>query len=114
MNNVTKLLTCMHQTQDPKLCPVGSWAAIYFRIREYPDATSSTPINMYMQPGKQQLLRVTSRQVLRSIRAVVECISKGALRYFTNKVGTHSLWSATAMAMYLAGVPVYTIMLIGR
>eukprot|EP00978_Attheya_sp_CCMP212_P021308 scaffold62029_cov65-Attheya_sp.AAC.1 len=29
-------------------------------------------------------------------------------------IGTHSIRSAAAMAMYLAGVPVFTIMLIGR
>ena len=66
-----------------------------------------------MQPGTQKLLRVTSMQVIKSIRVVVQCLGKeDALGYSTNKVGTHSLWSA--MAMYLAGIPVYTIMLIGR
>jgi hypothetical protein len=29
-------------------------------------------------------------------------------------IGTHSIRSGAAMAMYLAGVPVFTIMLIGR
>jgi hypothetical protein len=62
----------------------------------------------------QKLLRVTSKQVLTSIRAVVTCIGKDALGYSATNVGTHSLRSAAAMAMYLAGVPVFTIMLIGR
>lgn len=36
------------------------------------------------------------------------------LGFTADDIGTHSLRSAAAMAMYLAGVPVYTIMLIGR
>jgi hypothetical protein len=104
----------MHQTQDPTLCPIRSWAAICSQTREYPDATPSTPVNTYIHPDTQKLLRVTSKQVLTSIRAVVMCIGEDSLGYSTTDVWTHSLRSATAMAMYLAGVPVFTIMLIGR
>jgi hypothetical protein len=32
----------------------------------------------------------------------------------TERLGTHSIQSAAAMAMYTADLPVYTIMLIGR
>ena len=104
----------MHRTQDPTLCPVRSWAAICSRIHEYPDATLSTPVNTYIHPDTQKLLRVTSKQVLTSIRAVVTCIGKDTLGYSATDVGTHSLRSAAAMAMYLTGVPDFTIMLIGR
>jgi hypothetical protein len=43
----------------------------------------------------------------------VQAIGKDILGFDAFEVGTHSLRSAAAMAMYLAGVPVYTIMLIG-
>ena len=62
----------------------------------------------------QKLLSVTSKQVLMSIHAVVMCIGKDTLGYSAAQVGTHSLRSATAMAIYLAVVPVFAIMLIGR
>jgi hypothetical protein len=44
----------------------------------------------------------------------VRAIGRDILGFDAFEVGTHSLRSAAAMAMYLAGVPVYTIMLIGR
>ena len=40
----------VHQTQDPTQCPICSWAAVCYRIHEYPDATPSTPINAYIHP----------------------------------------------------------------
>jgi hypothetical protein len=105
----------MHRTQDSTLSPICSWAAVRSRIREYPDATRpSTPINAYIHPDTQKLPRVTSEQVLTSIRAVITCIGKDTIGYSAAEVGTHSLWSAAAMAMYLVGVPVFTMMLIGR
>ena len=104
----------MHQTQDPMLFPGRSWAAVCSRIRKYPDATYSTLVNTYIHLETRKLLRVTSKQVLTSIRAVITCIGKDALSYFATKVGTHSLRSAAATAMHLAGVLVFTIMLIGR
>jgi hypothetical protein len=39
---------------------------------------------------------------------------KDVLGFEAWEVGAHSIQSAVAMAMYLAGIPVYTIMLIGR
>ena len=101
----------MHCTEDPTLCPVRSWAAVCSRIRAYPGATPSTPVNTYIYPVTQKLLCVTSKQVLTSIRAVVTCIGKDELGYSGTNVGTHSLRSAAAMAMYLAGVSVFAIML---
>ena len=41
-------------------------------------------------------------------------IGRDHLGYGELEIGTHSFRSGAAMAMYLAGVPVFTIMLIGR
>ncbi len=41
-------------------------------------------------------------------------IGSARLGFKQSKIGTHSLCSWAAMEMYLAGVPMYTIMLIGR
>eukprot|EP00957_Ditylum_brightwellii_P198094 15092243-Ditylum_brightwellii.AAC.1 len=48
------------------------------------------------------------------IQASIKAISKQELRFKASKVGMHSNHLRAATVMYMAGVPVYTIMLIGR
>jgi hypothetical protein len=57
---------------------------------------------------------VTSAQVVNALREVVGAIREACLGIAKHEVGTHSLRSGAAMAMYLGECPVYTIMLIGR
>ena len=56
---------------------------------------------------------VTSKQVARALQDTVTAIGKDVLNIKAEEVGTHSLQSAAAMAMFLQGLPVYLIMLIG-
>jgi hypothetical protein len=51
--------------------------------------------------------------ILDHLRALVHHISEAALGFKAMEMGTHSICSGAAMAMYLANVPVFTIMLIG-
>ena len=102
----------MHRTLDPTLCPVRAWAAITTRIRGYPDVTDETPVNTFRFHDRN--LQVKATQILSAIRAAVKIIGPTQLGFTADEVGTHSIRSSAAMAMYLAGVPVYTIMLIGR
>jgi hypothetical protein len=112
-NDERDITVTMHRTGDPVLCPVLAWEAVVTRILGYPGTTQETPVNTYRDAnGKLRLL--TSKQVLVFIRAAVETIGEDVLGYKADEVGTHSLRSGSAMAMYLVGVPVYTIMLIGR
>ena len=69
-------------------------------------------INIYASRGK--IRAVTSDQVRESLRVACITIGLSKLGFTEDEVGTHSLRSGAAMAMYLAGVPVYTIMLLGR
>jgi hypothetical protein len=57
---------------------------------------------------------ITSAQVVNALRDMVGAIGEARLRIAKQEVGTHSLQSGAAMAMYLGECPVYTIMLIGR
>jgi len=41
-------------------------------------------------------------------------LGSDSLGYTPDQIGLHSARSGAAMAMYLAGVPVFTIMLLGR
>ena len=51
---------------------------------------------------------------MHSIRAACDAIGEVRLGFHSDEAGTHSIRSGSTMAMYLAKVPVYTIMLIGR
>jgi hypothetical protein len=103
----------MWRTLDPTLCPVKVWAAIVRRIRDIPGTTPNTPVNTFLdQNGK--VCRVKSKNVLDRLRTVAHAIGEAELGYAPGEIGTHSIRSGAAMAMYLAGVPVFTIMLIGR
>jgi hypothetical protein len=52
--------------------------------------------------------------MLNRLRAVVIHVGKDNLGFKVSKMGTHSIRSGAAMAMYLANTPVFTIMLIGH
>jgi hypothetical protein len=69
-------------------------------------------VSAYMTNGTIE--HVTPAQVVNALRDVVVTIGETRLRIAKNEVGTHSLRSGAAMAMYLGECPVYTTMLIGR
>ena len=49
-----------------------------------------------------------------ALRAAAMVIGEEKLGFKSSEIGTHSIRSGAAMAMYLYNVSVYTIMLIGR
>ena len=57
---------------------------------------------------------ITQKQVNNALRDGVKSYGKSKLQILVSEVGTHSLRSGAAMAMYLGGIPVYAIQLIGR
>ncbi len=60
------------------------------------------------------LFSIPSTMILDRIRSAVRSLGKERLGFSEDEVGTHSNRSGGAMGMYLAGTPVYTIMLLGR
>jgi hypothetical protein len=112
-NDERDVTITMHRTGDSVLCPVISWSSIIRRIRAIPNTSDESPVCTYQRADGTTGL-VTSKQVLDRIRDRVRALGKDVLGFEAWEVGTHSIRSAAAMAMYLAGVPVYTIMLIGR
>ena len=101
-----------HRTRDAELCPVRLWSAIVRRILSYPSTGPFTSVNTVLVDGK--LLEVTSKMLLDRLRAIVKFVGEDRLGFKAMELGTHSIRSGAAMGMYLAGVPVFTIMLIGR
>ena len=111
-NDVTWDTVTHTASGDDSLCPVRSWAAVVRRVWQIPGASSDTPVNSFWH--KSTSIEFTSDFVMRSLRAVVAAIGSDVLGFSPEDIGTHSLRSGCAMAMHLAGIPVYMMMLIGR
>ena len=69
------------------------------------------PVNTIHWNGK--VAYINSTKISTIIKAVVADIGVDILGFGLDDVNTHSNQAATAMAIYLANVPVYTIMLVG-
>ena len=112
-NNESFESITMHRTPpgDP-LCPVQTWAAIVKRILAYDGTDTDTPVNTFLFKG--QLKQISSRTILLKLRTAVTIIGEELLGFTASEIGTHSIRSGAAMAMYLDNVPIFTIMLIGR
>ncbi len=111
--NDSKSDTVIHgRTDNPVLCPVLQWAQLVNRIWSYPNTTCNTPVRVVRRHGRLDKIALT--QVLSALRAASKAVESARLGFKPSKMGTHSLCSGAVMEMYLAGVPVYTIMLIGR
>ena len=88
------------------------WAKIIQRLLSYPNTNKHTQVNTYMDSGKVYLIK--GQLLLKQLRRATTAIGKDTLGFAAHEIGLHSARSGAAMALYLAGVPVYIIMLIGR
>ncbi len=61
-----------------------------------------------------KLTHMTSKMIETVLRDGVVAFGETKLRIQKHEVGTHSIQSGSAMAMYFGGVPVFAIMMIGR
>jgi hypothetical protein len=112
--------TVSHQKSFDKInggemCPVRAAAEIIKRIHSYNiprDKVKDTPINYVEVKGK--CFTIPSSFILLKIRQAVSNLGYEKLGFHPEEVGTHSNRSGGAMGMFLAGTPVYTIMLMGR
>jgi hypothetical protein len=102
-----------YRSEDKVLCPVKIWASIVPRIITYPNSTNNTTVNSFLLPNKKLHL-FTGTELLRKLRLAATSIGPDTLGFTAEQIGLHSARSGSAMAMYLAGVPVCTIMLLGR
>ena len=102
----------MQHSGDNLLCPVRSLARIITRIRSYPESSDDLHINTFR--SRSSLHQVTGDDMKLALRAAAAVIGEDKLGFKSSEIGTHSIRSGAAMAMYLDEVPVYTIMLIGR
>jgi len=102
----------MHRTPNPQLKPVLHWAYTTRRGIKIKDSTLYSLIDTIAT--KNVLSRISSQDILHLLHDSVTAIGKDSLGFASDKIGTHSIWSSSAIAMYLANVLFYTIMLTGR
>jgi hypothetical protein len=111
----TKNDTISQQSSGDKiLCPVKVWASIVQRIWSYKNTTQSTTIITFQFAGTTKIHTFMGAELLKRLRFATTSIGSDSLGFTAKEVGLHSAPSGTAMAMYLAHVPVFTIMLLGR
>lgn len=102
-----------HKSNDPILCPVKIWCKIIRRIISIPSHTKATPVNTF-HFNNNQIHLFSGKELLKRIRLAATAIGPDILGFTAEQIGLHSARSGAAMAMYLSGVPVFTIMLLGR
>jgi hypothetical protein len=106
-NNTTTQMASGNITQ----CPVRAAATIVCRIRSYPGANNDTPISAIWR--YDSIDHITSKQITNALRDAVSAIGEDSLHIAAHEIGTHSIHSGAAMAMFLGGCPVFLIMMIG-
>ena len=99
-------------SNDDLLCPVRSWAAIVKRIRSYEGSNEDTAVSAVWTNGR--IDHITSQQMIHALQDAVEAIGTEKLNIEKHEIGTHSLRSGAAMAMFLGGIDSERIKMIGR
>ena len=61
-----------------------------------------------------RIVHINQKQVNEALQDEVKAYGESKLRINASEVGTHSIRYGAEMAMYLGGLPVYAIQLIGR
>jgi len=98
-----------------EMCPVRAARELILRLRSYNIPSkkfADTPINYVELDGRS--FTIPSSLILLRLRQVVSSLGQSVLGFTAEEIGTHSNRSGGAMGMFLAGTPVYTIMLMGR
>jgi hypothetical protein len=89
------------------------WASIIKRLLSNKLSLGETPINtFYLDDDK--IHEFTGTELLKRLRTATTSIGPDNLGFTAKQIGLHSARSGAAMAMYLAGVPVFTIMMLGH
>ena len=104
------MVTVTQPRSGKKICPVTLWANITQRILSYKFTSSISPVNV-VQIG-DTLHHITANEMCKHISHTVDNMS--GLGFTGKDVGTHSIRSSLAMALYLKKCMISTIMLIGR
>jgi hypothetical protein len=111
-NNVKNEKITQQRSNDATLCPVRTWAETVSRIRSYPKTNDDTPVNYYVDGKSASHFSQKSLNIF--LRETVKQKPHLHFGYDHTTIGTHSIRSGAAMALYLADAPPHKIMLLGR
>jgi hypothetical protein len=93
------------------MCPVKLWASIITRILSYKGTNQDSHVSLAQHRNNN--ISITLEMVANILKDCFVAIGETKLGIHRSEVRTHSIRSGAAMAMYLAGVPIFSIMLIG-
>jgi hypothetical protein len=113
-NGIKQDSRTQERTNDPVMCPVVRLASLIRRIqRTVPTMTLTTPINTIGSPsGPRYITAALLRKTLRSV-----CTLGGGeptYGFHACDIGTRSIRSGAAMGLFLAGISVDKIKMLGR
>jgi hypothetical protein len=97
---------------DINMCPVWMAASIIRLYRSYKGSNENTPISTFWRLSR--IDHVTSAQVIAAMKDAIAAIGEDVLYIKKLEIGTHSIRSGAAMAMFLSDCSVCQIMMIGR
>ena len=108
--NKQKNITVTQPRSGKKICPVVIWGTIIQRILSYTNTSGNTHVNVVVV-GKT-LHHIKRAEMLEHLQHTVNNMT--GLGFKGKDVGTHSIRSSLAMALYLKKRSICTIMLLGR
>ena len=100
------------KTNHKVLCPVRAWAIVITRIRER-QTKESTPVNFVWDDEKDEATYFKQADTIQILRYSAK-LWEDKLPYTHDRIGSHSLRSGAAMALFLANADTLDIMIMGR
>lgn len=116
-NNNKNTTRTQQRNQDPLLCPVAIWSRIIIRITSSPRTSSSTLVCFLHDPNSpvgQPSKYISQQSVNYVLRLTCKLHPAFHFGYHHQDIGTHSIRSGAAMALFLADESPHRIMLLGR
>jgi hypothetical protein len=94
-----------------------AWSKVVARIVSSPKTSLATPVNFFYDPSARpgfEARLITQANTSLLLRTTATILGKKKIGYAVADIGTHSLRSGAAMALFLANESVYKIMILGR
>jgi hypothetical protein len=104
-------LVTQSRSGNHHLCPVRAAAAVVKRLRSFGAAPDAHIFKYADEKGR--IKELTAKSALLHLRDYIGTVDKN-FGLDPQDNGLHSIRASAAMGMYLNGIPVYTIMLLGR
>ena len=112
-NNLRNKIITLHMCKNRDLSSVKILIKLVTRLRTYKRISNNSIISLLQDESRRQS-RIKSKTIKDHLKFFVRGIGfiKLGFKYF--HIGTHSIRSSTAMALYLAKIDPVTIMILGR